>query len=464
MRRLVVSLLGVVLAATLGAGWALDRLFVQGSESASGDGPGSVADDSLAAWRTLGRGLADALVLSGDTAAAIDELAGTTGLDMRQVSARSLGLDDAALLAALDDRHGLALESATGLTLYYALGRGDDVLALAHPAGSDERGLARLLYTLTFYLVVLLLVSSWLLPLLGRLSRLSDAARAFGEGALQTRVRTRPGSDLHVLESSFNAMATRIGRLIDDNRLLGRGVAHDLKTPLARLRFGIDSLEELGEDEAVQAAQGAQGAATADAPLARRRRDHLARLQDDLDAMQHTLEAMLDYARFDARAERTSHGRIDLATLVAGRLALHDRCSALSRPTGATVVTGNERQLSALVDNLVDNALRHGAGALRVSVCPAPGGGVTLRVEDDGEGVPEPDRARILRPFERGRDGAGDRVDRGVGAAGHGLGLALVERIAERHRARLAIECSTRLGGACFTVRFPPFSGRDDSA
>ena len=190
------------------------------------------------------------------------------------------------------------------MTVYYALAGSDEVLALRHPE-LPAVPTPQLLLTLGFYVALLMLVGLWLLPLIRRLRRLARASEAFGQGDLEARVPTRKGSDLHAVECAFNAMAARIGRLIDDNRLLARGVAHDLKTPLARLRFGIDSLEELDTP--------------ANAP--ERHRDHLHRLQADLDAMEGSLDAMLGYARFELRGAGEPHRRVDLAALVADRVA-----------------------------------------------------------------------------------------------------------------------------------------------
>ena len=428
MRRLAISLLLVVLAATLGAGWALDRLFAGLGET---DGANS---ERLDAWRHLGRALTDTAAATDDPVATLRALA--PDHDVALVRADELGLDDAALRSALAERRGLALESARGVTVYYALDGGDDVLALRHPE-LPAAPVPQLLLTLGFYVALLMLVGLWLLPLIRRLGRLARASEAFGRGHLEARVPTRKGSDLHAVESAFNAMAARIGRLVDDNRLLARGVAHDLKTPLARLRFGIDSLEELGTP--------------ANDP--ERHRDHLHRLQADLDAMEDSLDAMLGYARFELRETGEPHRSVDLAALVADRVAARGDRPGIAFEPGEVIreVRGDDRELATLVDNLLQNASRYGRGRVRVTLAGGTARGVTLGVEDDGEGIPPARREGVLTPFVRDVPDDGRANGR---AAGHGLGLALVARIAERHGADVSIGTSEALGGARVQVRF----------
>ena len=429
MRRLAISLLLVVLAATVGAGWVLDRLF-----TGLGEG-GAVSGERLDAWRDLGRALADTVAATDDPVAALRTLA--PDQDVTLMSADDLGLDDPALLSALADRRGLALESARGVTVYYALTGRDEVLAVGRP-GTRAAPTLRLLLTLGFYVALLLLVSLWLLPLIRRLERLARAAEAFGRGDLTARVLTRGSSDLHTVESAFNAMASRIGRLIDDNRLLARGVAHDLKTPLTRLRFGIDLLEDLD--------------ARTSSP--ERRRDHFRRLQADLDVMGDSLDAMLGYARFELHEESEPHRSVNLTALVADRVEACGEQSGISFEPGSGLVRirGDERQVITLVDNLLQNALRYGCGRVRVTLADKGAPGVALNVEDDGEGIPPARHERVLTPFVRG---AADGIDEDTRSAGHGLGLALVARIAERHRAQISIGTSQALGGACVRVCFP---------
>jgi len=457
MRRLAVSLTLALLCATIGVGWALDRLFDRLSESRPA-GVGEPLDD----WRRLGGALADSVAWSDapsdapsgdgsdDRQALIAALAIDAGIAVSLVRADRLGLDRPALAGQLRAPLGLALESSDGVTVYYALDSTDRrLLALKAPAADAAPSMLRLVLTSVFYLAVLSMLLLWLLPLARRLARLREAAVAFGRGDLDARVAIERRSELADLEAAFNAMAARIGALIDDNRLLGRGVAHDLKTPLTRLRFGIDALQEL---DAATATEGLGDSV--------RRSTMVARLQNDLDAMASSLQALLDYARFDARSAGEPHRSIDLSRLVGERhvareAAQRKRIELQPSPKPMRLI-GSERELVALVDNLLDNALQHGRERVIVRVKPAGQARIELSVEDDGAGVPEADRERLLRPFERGDPGkGGSNGNDGTGPRGHGLGLALVARISERHHGQCAIDTSAHLGGAVVRITLP---------
>jgi signal transduction histidine kinase len=113
-------------------------------------------------------------------------------------------------------------------------------------------------------------------------------------------------------------------------------------------------------------------------------------------------------------------------------------------PDGVMTVDAWEPGLRALLDNLLENAARHGRADGEVRVTLRGGDAPELLVEDDGPGVPDADRARIFEPFVRLRDD-GD---------GSGLGLALAVQQARHHGAAIAVDSSPELGGARFAVRF----------
>jgi two-component system sensor histidine kinase PrrB len=118
---------------------------------------------------------------------------------------------------------------------------------------------------------------------------------------------------------------------------------------------------------------------------------------------------------------------------------------ALSAAAGEHLVTGWPDGLRLLVDNLIENAVRHGGSLAEVGLRRDRQGGLLLTVDDDGPGIPEGDRARVFERFARGEQST---------SPGSGLGLALVAQQAQLHGGDVAVGDSPA-GGARFTVRLP---------
>jgi signal transduction histidine kinase len=249
--------------------------------------------------------------------------------------------------------------------------------------------------------------------------------------------RRLPGDDgpaeLRSLAASFNEMLARLDRSAGDReralaatRRFAADAGHELRTPLTSIQATLSALSRHPEMSEQQRA-----GMVADA-LAENRR-----LVDLLVGLQAL-------ARGDASPlERTE---VELTDLVGVALA-----SARSRypgvrwncelPDETVVVRGWEPGLRILVENLLQNAARHGGGTVTVTLSPD---GPTLTVEDDGRGVPEADRERIFEPFVRSD---------GTAAPGSGLGLALVSQQLRAHGAGVEVGESS-LGGARFRVSF----------
>ena len=260
-----------------------------------------------------------------------------------------------------------------------------------------------------------------------------------GTGDLDRRVPGDVGpAELRSLAASFNEMLARLGRSAADReralaatRRFTADAGHELRTPLTSVQANLSALSRHPGMPAAQRAEMVQDA------LAENRR----------------LVALLDGLQGLARGEATpvlERSEVDLADVVAVSLA-----AARPRHPGVTwtcelpdepvLVHGWEPGLRIVVDNLVQNAARHGGGAVAVTLTGGPsGGGAELLVDDDGPGVAERERERIFEPFVR--------VD-GVTAPGSGLGLALVGQQVRAHGARIEVGESP-LGGARFSVCF----------
>lgn len=426
MRKLGVSLAAAALVAILGLGWGIDLLFDRYAAPP--------LDEALEANRAFGAGLARSLdgIDAGD---AFLQRWNQANASEPQVTLSLQRYPDfplpAELRAEFERGVPLELESARGLTLNYLLPRRAEVLSIALPPLRAEPVSALSLgLTLLFYGGVLALLLLWLLPLLRRLSLLRETARGFGEGALERRIPLHPASYIADIEGEFNRMAQRIQTLVDDNKLLGNAVSHDLRTPLARLRFGIDALAETSE------------------PALRQK--YQRRISQDIAAMESLVELLLSYARLEASMLAQRREPLALDELVGECVDCNSegaRQIDWQPPADPCRVLAEPGSLRMAINNLLHNACRYARHAVQLRIVSSPDHH-ELIVDDDGPGIAPAQREHLFKPFVRGESAVGD---------GYGMGLAIVARVADWHQAGVTIEHSATLGGASMRLRLPRY-------
>jgi signal transduction histidine kinase len=258
-----------------------------------------------------------------------------------------------------------------------------------------------------------------------RLETLQTSVAALGAGDLSARVKVEGKDEVGRLAETFNHAADRIQSLVVANKSLLANASHELRSPLARLRMGLESLPD------------ATSAAT---------KNEIRRNIHELDKL---IEEILLASRIDAAGEAVmSREPIDVVGLVAEECALTEARLDLAG-TDLPVVNGDPSLLRRLIRNLLQNAERYGGGAAEVTVMQTAHS-VELAIADRGPGVPEAERERIFEPFYRVK---GSREKDGA----VGLGLALVQDIARRHGGSAI--CQPREGGgSIFRVTLPRIS------
>jgi len=290
-----------------------------------------------------------------------------------------------------------------------------------------------------------------------RLEALQKGVERWGSGDLSTRLPVQGHDEIAFLATRFNAAAERVQTLLQSHKALLANASHELRSPLARIRMG---LELLGRD-------------SASAP----QRQEVARSIEELDQL---IDEILLASRLDARDANDASAlgpteEVDLVGLAAEECARTGADLDMAPGASPVLLQGHARLLRRLLRNLLENARRYGTqtppgmaneGAVadvRLTMAllepPAtallgkkPGAGpaqaiVVICVEDRGPGVPPDQRERIFEPFYR-LPGASERE------GGVGLGLSLVKTIAERHGGH--IRCEAREGGgARFVVELP---------
>jgi signal transduction histidine kinase len=252
-----------------------------------------------------------------------------------------------------------------------------------------------------------------------RLERLQESVQAWGEGQFATRVAVEGGDEIARLAASFNDAAARIEGLVAAQKSLLANASHELRSPLARIRMAAELMAE-------------------QAPPAIN-----AELRRNVTELDQLIDEVLLASRLDAGSPATRQvEELDLTGLVAEECARVN--AALDAPPLS--VTGEPKLLRRMVRNLLDNAVRYGAGTTIEVRLARTNNGLRLDVCDGGPGIPDAERERIFEPFYR-IAGASEA------AGGVGLGLALVRQIARRHGGDAM--CLTGGAGACLRVTLP---------
>lgn len=259
-----------------------------------------------------------------------------------------------------------------------------------------------------------------------RLEELQRGVQRWGEGDLSMRVVEDGQDEVADLSKRFNLAASRIEELVRSHKSLLANASHELRSPLARIRMG---LELMGGER--------PSAAT---------REEISRNIAELDQL---IDEILLASRLDAKeADMGTIEAVDLTGLAAEECARVDADLEVSEGThsDALTVRGVPRLLRRAIRNLLENARRYGAGEASVELA-SRGGAAEIRVNDRGPGVPAVLRDRIFEPFYR-LPGASERN------GGVGLGLSLVKSITERHGG--SVRCEDRPGGgASFVITLP---------
>lgn len=257
------------------------------------------------------------------------------------------------------------------------------------------------------------------------LRELTRAAAQMGQGKTPPPVAESGPSEIQTLARAFNQMAADLKRLDDERALLLAGVSHDLRTPLSRIRLGLEMLDTAG-DQALKAG-----------------------MVQDIQDIDVSIGQFLDFARIADTEQAVPD--CDLNALIN---ATSERYARLGRPLKLNLaplpaVALRPVAMQRLLNNLIENALRHGGPDVEV-VSGREQDRVFLEVLDRGPGIPEDKADYMLRPFTR--------LDAARGGPGTGLGLAIVDRIARMHGGTVSL-LPRAGGGLRARIEFPLQAG-----
>lgn len=257
------------------------------------------------------------------------------------------------------------------------------------------------------------------------LRQLTRAAARMGRGATPAPVTESGPAEIRTVARAFNQLAADLKRLDDERALLLAGVSHDLRTPLSRIRLGVELLDDRGDASLKEG------------------------IAQDIAEIDQAIGQFLDFARLTQPEAVTDRG--DLNAVVEAAVARYGegphRIELDAAPMPPLPLRASAMQ--RLVVNLVENALRHGSAEVTVAT-GSDAQRAWIEVRDRGPGIPEADAERMLQPFTR--------LDSARGGSGTGLGLAIVDRIARMHGGRVRL-VPREGGGLVARVELPLASG-----
>lgn len=265
---------------------------------------------------------------------------------------------------------------------------------------------------------------------LRRIEAINLTSRRIMDGELSQRVPTDgTGDDFDQLAENLNRMLDRIEMLMDGVRRVSDHIAHDLRTPLARVRGRLERLTD-----ALETADPGSGDDGSEARIL------AGRCLEETDHLLRVFAALLRIARIEAGGTRPPSQRCDLAEVAADAVELYEAAAEAKelrltlRAAEAIPWHGDRDLLSQALANLLDNAIKYTpvGGLVEVTVAREGGGeGARIAVRDSGPGIPSQDRRSVTERFVR--------LERDHRSAGEGLGLALVAAVARHHGGRLEL-------------------------
>ncbi|HEX6733541.1 MAG TPA: ATP-binding protein [Azonexus sp.] len=327
-----------------------------------------------------------------------------------------------------------------GDIMYHRLGNSSKVLVVGplasnrNPELQDRLPLEVRLRLLTWSLTGLIFGIAlwfWVRPVWRDLEAIRQTARDLGDGDFEARSPPARSQLFSTLADTMNSMAERVQKLLATHRELSCGISHELRTPIARMRFALEMLAETDE------------------PAERERL--WAMMEDDLDELDHLIDTSLTYARFEREAPEPHFSSVRFADWLVDEV---ESVRLLGRQLAVAVDTErlppdlnvdlDRKAMPYALRNILRNAFKYAGRQILVSA-ELSGDHVQIHVDDDGIGIPPEEREHIFSAFTR-LDRSRDRS-----TGGYGLGLAIARRVLELHGGTATADAAP-LGGARFTL------------
>ena len=411
MNKIIINIVLTITLSLFGFGWLIDK-FASGSSQHDTKTTqlqtnvlnGIVSQLSLLSEEEIIHGLAS--------------LKNQFALDLSLENAEDYAFND--VLSSKLHQDGLSLSSELSIFVLRSIPNHPKyLLKLSLAEKPTENNYLDLILTLLLYFGLSLVVVLWMLPLIKRLSFLEKVAIDFGSGNLKARVQSGQYSQIKLLEISFNKMASQIEQLIEENRLLANSLSHDLRTPLACFRFGLDA--SLNETDIS------------------RKNHYIKRMENDLENMEKMLNAFLDYASMermsldmDYRTHNLSDFMKSLVNDISPLAIKSNKQISLISECADAVVEYDSVWMYRAFSNLLSNAIEYANQHVTIILTREHGQAnspskLVCYICDDGLGIPDEQLSSVFQAFVR-LDSSRKRNSNNFG-----LGLAIVQRVVEWH-------------------------------
>jgi signal transduction histidine kinase len=336
------------------------------------------------------------------------------------------------LLLQIHSSEGLILEDQKGFYILYS----DAILNPYHLAMRLEKRAVNesdndIVLTLLFYSGLCVFMGLIIAPLARRLTELNEAAKNFASGNTQARIKVSHFTYIKDVELTFNKMASQIEKLVAENKLMASSLSHDIRTPIACLRFGLDAALDSDDEQKVK--------------------QYLTRMENDLDQMESMLKSYLAFATLEQNANKLTYSSTNISHYLEQiLLQLAPKISALNLNvqlhSQSITICADLHWLARAITNLLTNACDFAQHDIYLS-SEVRNQYLIITVEDDGPGIAHENFNKVFSPFFK-EENHRNRADKS-----YGLGLAIVARVAEWHHGSVSVSKSKVLEGACFTLK-----------